>query len=102
MDACTVTAFDVITAFAVSVPGLPLAELAGFFGPESPVNRFTGPITQSTSDQTLFISSDLSTVDARHPILRSWVVNNQELCKRNIFLVGDARAKPAENADTGR
>jgi hypothetical protein len=49
VDTCTVTAFDVITAFAVSVPSLPLAELAGFFGPESPANRFTRLITQSTS-----------------------------------------------------
>ena len=32
VDACTVTALDVITAFAVPDPGLFLAELAGFFG----------------------------------------------------------------------
>jgi hypothetical protein len=49
VDACTVTAFDVITAFTVSVPSLPLAEPAGFFGPESPANHFTRLITQSTS-----------------------------------------------------
>jgi hypothetical protein len=40
MDACTVTAFDVITAFAISNPGLLLAGLAGFFGLEWPANRF--------------------------------------------------------------
>jgi hypothetical protein len=32
MDACTVTALDATTAFAVPDPGLLLAELAGFFG----------------------------------------------------------------------
>src|SRR5512146_1708950 len=58
VDACTVTACDVITAFAVSVPSLLLAEPAGFFGPECPADRSTGPITQSTSDQMLFISTD--------------------------------------------
>ena len=46
MDACTVTAFDVITAFAVSNPSLLLAELAGFFGLERSTNHF---IEQSPS-----------------------------------------------------
>ena len=32
VDACTVTAFDAITAFAVPDPSLLLAEPAGFFG----------------------------------------------------------------------
>src|ERR1700744_119070 len=32
VDACTVTALDVTTAFAVPDPGLLLAEFAGFFG----------------------------------------------------------------------
>ena len=32
VDACTVTAFDAITAFAVPDPDLSLAEPVGFFG----------------------------------------------------------------------
>jgi hypothetical protein len=32
VDACTVTALDATTAFAVPYPDLPLAELVGFFG----------------------------------------------------------------------
>lgn len=66
-DACTVSACYVITAFAVSGPSPPLAEPAGFFGSEGPANRFTGPITQPTSDQLLLISAALSTVDASDP-----------------------------------
>lgn len=54
MDACTVTASDVITAFAISSPGLLLAGLAGFFGLERPANRFAWPITQLTSEQPQF------------------------------------------------
>ncbi len=42
VDACTVPACHVIIAFAISGPGLLLAELAGFFGSERPANRFTG------------------------------------------------------------
>jgi hypothetical protein len=58
VDACTVTAFDVNTAFAVPNPNSFLAECVGFFGSECPLNRFTGPITQSTSAQQLFISTE--------------------------------------------
>jgi hypothetical protein len=58
VDACTVTAFDVNTAFAVPNPNSFLAECVGFFGSECPLNRFTGPITQSTSAQLLFISTE--------------------------------------------
>jgi len=67
VDACTVSACYVITAFAVSGPNLLLAEPVGFFGSERLVNRFTIPITQPTSDQLLFISTALSTVDASDP-----------------------------------
>jgi hypothetical protein len=66
-DARTVSVCYVITAFAVSGPDLPLAEPVGFFGSERPANRFTGPITQPTSVQPLFISAVLSTVDASDP-----------------------------------
>ncbi|MFI5103502.1 MAG: hypothetical protein ACHP79_01140 [Terriglobales bacterium] len=58
VDACTVTALDVNTAFAAPNPGFPLAETAGFFGSERPANCFTEPITQSTSAQKLFISTE--------------------------------------------
>jgi hypothetical protein len=42
VDACTVTALDAITAFAVPDPNLLLAEPVGFFGFGSPANHFTG------------------------------------------------------------
>jgi hypothetical protein len=43
VDACTVTAFDAITAFAVPDPGLLLAEPAGFFGSWRAANCFAAP-----------------------------------------------------------
>ena len=54
VDACTVTAPDVITAFAISNPGPFLAGPAGFFGLERPTNHFVAPITQPTSEQLQF------------------------------------------------
>ena len=57
VDACTVTAFDVNTAFAVPNPNSFLAECVGFFGSECSLNHFIEPITQSTSAQLLFIST---------------------------------------------
>jgi len=58
VEACTVTALDVNTAFAVSDPNLLLAEPVGFFGSGCSPNRFVEPITQSTSVQKLFISTE--------------------------------------------
>jgi hypothetical protein len=66
MDACTVSACYVITAFAASCPSLLLAELAGFFGPERPTNRFAGSITQSIRSVVVYFNC-LSTVDACDP-----------------------------------
>ena len=43
MDACTVTALDATTAFAVPDPGPLLAELAGFFGSGCSLDRSTEP-----------------------------------------------------------
>lgn len=54
VDACTVTAPDAITAFAISNPGPFLAGPAGFFGLERPTNHFVAPITQPTSEQLQF------------------------------------------------
>jgi hypothetical protein len=68
-------------AFAISGPSLPLAGPAGFFGSERPLNCFTVRITQPTSDQLLFISAALSTVNARDPKSELLIVNTQELCK---------------------
>ncbi len=42
-DACTVTAFDAITAFAVPDPNRFLAEPVGFFGSWCASNRFAAP-----------------------------------------------------------
>jgi hypothetical protein len=41
VDACTVTALDATTAFAVPDPDLLLAELVGFFGSGYSANHFT-------------------------------------------------------------
>jgi hypothetical protein len=43
VDACTVTALDATTAFAVPDPGLFLAELAGFFGSGCSLDCSTEP-----------------------------------------------------------
>ena len=64
MDACTVTALDATTAFAVPDPGRFLTKLSVFSGPGvhwiTPLNL----ITQSTSDQPLFILTN--PFDRRH------------------------------------
>jgi len=49
VDACTVTALDVITAFAVPNPNWLLAEAVGFFGSGCPPGRPVWLITQPTS-----------------------------------------------------
>jgi hypothetical protein len=43
VDACTVTAFDATTAFAVPDPNLPLAGPVGFFGSGCSLDRSTEP-----------------------------------------------------------
>jgi hypothetical protein len=43
VDACTVTALDATTAFAVPDPGLPLAGSVGFFGSGSSADHSTEP-----------------------------------------------------------
>jgi hypothetical protein len=80
-DACTVSARDVIAAFAAFDPNLLLAKPVGFFGSERPANCSTGPITQPISDQLLFISAALSTVNASDRNSQKGNVNTQELCK---------------------
>jgi hypothetical protein len=86
LDACTVSACYMITAFAVSNPSLPLAEPAGFFGSERRLNCFTRRITQPTSDQLLLISTVLSAINVCDPKSEMLIVNTQELCNgANIF-----------------
>ena len=55
VDACTVTALDAITAFAVPDPNLLLAESVGFFGSGCSSGFPSKLITQLTSDQQRFI-----------------------------------------------
>ncbi len=86
VDACTVSACYMIIAFAISGPSLLLAEPAGFFGPERGLNRFTGRITQPTSDQLLLISTALSAINACDPKSQLLIVNTQELCKETKIL----------------
>jgi hypothetical protein len=58
VDPCTVTALDVIAAFAVPNPNGLLAEAVGFFGSECSTNHFVERITQSTSGLFLFPESN--------------------------------------------
>ena len=58
MDACTVTASDVTTAFAAFDPNPPLAKLVGFFGSKRSVNHFTETITRFTSGWRRFIEAN--------------------------------------------
>src|SRR5262245_59320218 len=51
VEACTVTALDAITAFAVSNPNGLLAEPSVFSGLSVPADRSVERITQPTSDQ---------------------------------------------------
>ena len=90
VDACTVSACYVMIAFAISGPSLLLAEPAGFFGSERPLNCFIVRITQPTSDQLLFISTALSTVDAGDPKSEQLIVNTQHLCKHTNIWRGSA------------
>ena len=54
VESCTITAFDVITAFAVPNPGFLLAESAGFFGSGCSSSCLAEQITQLTSDWLSF------------------------------------------------
>ena len=85
MEACTVTAFDAITAFAVSYPNGPLAEPSVFSGPSVPVNHSIERITQPTSDQQPLLKLTLSAVDESHPNLRFMNVNAEHLCNARFF-----------------
>ena len=102
VDACTVSACHVMIAFAISGPSLLLAEPAGFFGSERPLNCFTVRITQPTSDQLLFISAALSTVDARDPKSEQSIVNTQELCKQTNIWEGFAFDENRMNCGYGK
>jgi hypothetical protein len=102
VDACTVSVCYMTIAFAISGPSLPLAGPAGFFGSERPLNCFTVRITQPTSDQLLFISAALSTVDARDPKSEQLIVNTQELCKQTNIWVGFAFDQNRMNCGCGK
>jgi hypothetical protein len=80
VDACTVTASDVITAFAVPNPSWLLAGPAGFFGLGWPTNYFIAPITQSISDQLRFIEA--SPFDRRLKV-RHWLCSGHQLLREN-------------------
>ena len=85
VEACTVTALDAITAFAVSDPNGLLAEPSVFSGPSVPIDCSTERITQPTSDQQLYLMLTLSAVDASHPNLRLMNVNAEHLCNAIFF-----------------
>ena len=85
MEACTVTALDAITAFAVSYPNGLLAEPSVFSGPSVPTDRSAERITQPTSEQLPYLKLTLSAVDASHPNLRFMNVNAEHLCNAIFF-----------------
>jgi hypothetical protein len=100
VDACTVSACHVITAFAVSGPDLPLAEPVGFFGSERPANCFT---VQSLSllriSRCLFqLSFQLSTrvilTDKRELSTPKSCANRRKISPCSSIV------KPAKNAGT--
>ena len=64
VESCTITAFDVITAFAVLTPAAP-RRAAGFFGSGRPPGCPGQRITQLTSDWLILFEPTLSAVDAR-------------------------------------
>jgi len=64
VESCTITAFDVITAFAVLTPAAP-RRAAGFFGSGRPPGYPGQRITQLTSDWLILFEPTLSAVDAR-------------------------------------
>jgi len=74
VDACTVTAFDAITAFAVPNPGVS-SQIRRIFQVWSRASRPALRITQPTSDWQRFMEPTLSAVDETHHIPFVEVVN---------------------------
>jgi len=64
VESCTITALDVITAFAVLTPATP-RRVAGFFGSGRPLGCPSQQITRPTSDWLILFEPTLSAVDAR-------------------------------------
>ena len=64
VESCTITAFDVITAFAVLTPATS-RNAAGFFGSGRPPGCPGQRTTQLTSDWLILFEPTLSAVDAR-------------------------------------
>ena len=85
MDACTVTAPDVTTAFAVPNPNGPSQGPSVFSGPGVQRVAPLEPVTRPTSDRRLVWTPTLSTVDARDTSAESLIVNAQEWCNREFF-----------------
>ena len=87
MDARTVTAFDVTTAFAVPDPGAILANASVFSGPEAlPITRPGQSLSLLRVSNDLF-SLSLSTVDVRDTNRTFTNVNTQEWCNHRFFVV---------------
>jgi len=96
VEACTVTAFDAITAFAVSYPNGLLAEPSVFSGPSVPMDCSIERITQPTSDQQRLLKLTLSAVDENHPNLGFVKVNAEYLCNGRFFSRTFAPAKESK------
>jgi hypothetical protein len=88
----------VTTAFAASCPSLLLAEPAGFFGLERPMNCFTGPVTQffQVSWCLFQLPFQLST---RVILTQQSELSTPKSCANSkIFGVCESQIKTAKNA----
>jgi hypothetical protein len=88
VEACTVAALDVITAFAFSKPQLLLAESVGFFGSGSLFGYPSWPITQLTSDWLILFcqpfqpSTEATLISPRLSVNFKYVLNPRFLWMR--------------------
>lgn len=69
VDACTVTASDVFTAFAVSAPAFFSQSLPVFSGQSVAANRFVQRSTQPTSEWRLLMEATLSAAGANQTLV---------------------------------
>ena len=89
MDACTVTAFGAITAFAVPNPGGHLATPSVFSGLAVRQVAQSEPITQRTSGRLRLCCQPFSAVDMSDPNTAIAIVNAEGWCKCTLFSCGN-------------
>jgi hypothetical protein len=98
VDACTVTALDAATAFAVPDPSRHLAARLVFSGLSVLPSHLVEPATQHTSGQLLLRCQPFSAVDEGNPNIEMRDVNAQGWCKPLLFSGPRLRAQLAEKS----